>query len=164
MNYDNFNDVFNYYNKNIFPYVSHNFPAISFDDYIRRFSYLSCGKWIRDMETLKISRVVIGIDPKKLAKKFRHKCVTYNFTTKPEEGYQRIIYQYSPTLHFEMTIWIWPEHNKINSYGFLIVCYNDIVEYKKFIKTIWKMRLTGNTDEKPIPTGFNMPMGTGFKV
>lgn len=162
MNYDTFNKIFDYHRKDIFPHLRHVFSATSFDDYLRRFSFLPHGKWLRDMEKVKVSRVTLPLDPVKLVKKFKDKCVTYNSPSKPDEGYQRAIYQVSPTLHFEMTMWIWIEHEEIQSYAFLIVCYNDEQEYNKFVDTIWDLKREGNTEDKRTPYGFNALLNPGF--
>lgn len=159
MNYDHANKIFDYYRKNIFPHFTHNFAATSFDDYLRKFSFISDGKWLRDMEKVKVTRIAVGLNPDKLVKKFKDQCITYNSPAKPDEGYQRAIYQVSPTLHFEMTMWIWIEHEEIQSYAFLIVCYNDEQEYNKFVDTIWELRREGNTEDKPNPYGFTQPLG-----
>lgn len=160
MNYNHSNKTFDYYRKNIFPHLTHNFSATSFDDYLRKFSFVSSGKWLRDMEKVRVTRITLGLNPDDLVKKFKKQCVTYNSPAKPDEGYQRAIYQISPTLHFEMTMWIWIEHEDIQSYAFLIVCYSDEQEYTKFMDTIWELRREGNTEDKPLPTGFN-PTGFG---
>lgn len=161
MNYTHCNKIFDFFNKRLFPHLSHNFTALSFDEYLKNFSYIPKGKWLRDMEYVKVARIVVGLDPEKLAKHFKHNCVTYNTPSKPEEGYQRVIYQVSPTLHFEAAIWLWVEHEEVQSYAFLIVCYNDVDEYKKFVDVIWKFKLEGDSQDKPVPSGFN-PGRTGF--
>lgn len=85
MNYDNHNKIFDYYRKSIFPHLVHNFSVTSFDDYLRKFSFISYGKWLRDMEKVKVSRITIPVDPNKLVKKFKDQCITYNSPAKPEE-------------------------------------------------------------------------------
>lgn len=154
MNYDHCNKMFDFYRKSIFPSFKHVFPASSFDDYLRKFSFIPSGKWLQDMEKVKVTRITFGIDPEKLVKKFEDQCVTYNSPSKPDEGYQRAIYQISPTLHFEMTMWIWMEHEEVQSYSFLIVCYNDEKEFLEFIDSVWQIRQEGNTEDKPKPYGF----------
>lgn len=161
MNYDHCNKIFDFYRKHIFPHFTSNFSVASFDEYLRRFSYIPQGKWLRDMEKVKVSRVSVGLDPEKLVKKFKHHCVTYNSPLKPDEGYQRAIYQVSPTLHFEMSVWIWIQHEEVQSYALIIVCYNDEKEYTEFVDTICKFRREGNTEDKPLPTGFK-PITAGF--
>lgn len=113
------------------------------------------------MEKIKITRVMFPIDPEKLVKEFAKQCVTYNSPLKPDEGMQRVIYQHSPTLHFEAAFWAWVEHEIVQSYASLIVCYNDEREFDNFLEIMWKMRREGNTEDKPLPTGFN-PTGVGF--
>jgi len=161
MNYDTCNDIFDYYRTDIFPHLTHVFSATSFDDYLRRFSFLPQGKWLREMEKVKVARVTLPLDPVQLVKKFKDRCVTYNSPSKPDEGYQKVIYQVSPTLHFEMTIWIWVEYEIVHSYSFLIACYHDEKEYSSFIDSIWDLRMKGNTEDKPQPTGFNASGGFG---
>jgi hypothetical protein len=161
MNYDHNNKIFNYYRDNIFFQLSHNFQAVSFDDYLKKFSYIPSGKWLQDMEQVKFMRVPLAIHPERLVKKFKNKCITYNSPLKPEDGLQRAIYQYSPTLHFEVAFWIWVEHDIVQSYASIIVCYNNETEFDNFLHILWEMRREGNTENKPQPTGFNP---AGFTV
>ncbi len=161
MNYDHSNKIYEFYRNRLSSYFIHQFQAASFEDYLKKFSFLQSGKWLRDMEKIKISRIVFPIDPEKLAKKFSKQCVTYNAPAKPEDGLQRVIYQLSPTLHFETAFWAWIEHDIVQSYATILVCYNDDSEFDHFQEIVWKMRREGNTEDKPLPTGFN-PTSVGF--
>lgn len=154
MNYDHLNQVYDYWRKDIFPHLEHHFHAVSFEDYLKRFAYLPSGKWIRDSETVKLSRVGFAIDPKKFVTKYKAHCVTYNAPAKPEEGVQRVIYQMSPTLHLEMAVWIWVEHDNLQAYSSVFICYNDRAEYTKFMDELYKIRRTGNTEDKQVKAGF----------
>ncbi len=108
------------------------------------------------MEKVKVTRVTFGIQPEWLAKKFADNCITYNSPAKPEEGVQRVIYQYSPTLHFEAAYWLWVEHEEVQSYASIFVCFHEKDEFNKLIDLLWKNRTEGNTEDKPLPTGFNL--------
>lgn len=55
-----------------------------------------------------------------------------------------------------MSMWIWIEHEVVQSYAFLIACYNDESEYSDFLNTIWKLRMEGNTEDKPSQSGFGL--------
>lgn len=154
MNYNHTNKVFEYYRKKIFPALSHRFPTLSFDAYLQRFSFLPSGKWLRDFESVKVARHQVPIDPEKLIKKYKENCVSHFVPGKPEEGIVKVVYQLSPTLHFETSIWIWIEHETVQSYAYNIICYNNPEEYLDFIDDLWKIRKEGNTDDKPMPTGF----------
>ena len=113
------------------------------------------------MEKIKLGKAMFAIDPEKLVKKFVNQCVTYNSPSKPDEGLQRVIYQHSPTLHFEAAFWAWVEHEIVQSYASVIVCYGDEKEFDQFMEILWKMRREGNTEDKPQPAGFN-PTSVGF--
>ena len=154
MNYNNLNSVYDYWNKDMLPYLSHNFTVASFDDYLKRMAYLPTCKWIYDGEKIKITRIPFAIDPKKFVKKYKDVCVTYNCPIRPEDGFQRIIYQISPTIHLEISIWIWIEHKVLQSYAFVFICYHDENEYFKFVDDIHKMRREGDTEEKNVKGGF----------
>lgn len=155
MNYNHLNKVYSYWRKKIVPHLSHNFTVSSFDDYLKRFSCLPSGQWIHDLDELKLNRVGFAIDPEKFVKKYAQYCVTHNAPTKVEDGIQRVIYQLSPTFHIEMGIWIWIEHDEIQSYGSLFTAYKDESELLEFADELYsKMKREGNTEEKSTPSGF----------
>jgi hypothetical protein len=159
MNYDHLNKVYDFWRNDIFPHLSHNFTVISFDDYLRRFSYLPSGKWLKNMEKVKLNRVGFAVDSQKFVKRFKQCCITYNPPIKVEDGLQRIIYQISATLHVELIIWTWIEHDVLQNYGSLFACYGNEDEYLQFIDDVYlKMHQEGNTEENPNRPGFiNMP-------
>jgi hypothetical protein len=148
MNYTHLNQTHEYWRNNIFPHLIHNFPTVSFDDYLRKFAHLPHGKWIKDMEKVKMNRIPIAFDPESFVKNYKKHCVTYNAPVKPEEGWQRVIYQMSPTLHVEFAFWVWVEHNEVQSYGTAFACYHAEKEYLDFVDELWKIRREGNTEEK----------------
>lgn len=154
MNYDNCNKIQEYWRKKLSPFIHHNFTVTSFDDYLKRFSFLPSGKWLRDMECVKLSKLSFAVDPERFIKKYHDRCVTYNCPIKLEDGFQRIIYQISPTLHLESGVWLWVEHEYVQSYISLLICYNNEDEYSDFINEIWKIRREGNTEDKPTQAGF----------
>lgn len=106
------------------------------------------------MEKVKLLRTAFAVDPEKLCEMYKDNCVTYNCPVKAEDGIQRVIYQVSPTLHFEAALWIWVEHDVVNSYASVFVCYHEEEEYLKFLDVIWEMRREGNTEEKQRHPGF----------
>ena len=163
MNYNHLHKIHSYWNKEIFPHFSHHYTAISFDDYLRRFAYLPSGKWLKNMDKIKICRIPIAVDSKKFVKKYKEFCVTYNAPVKVEDGLQRVIYQLSPTLHFEAAFWVWIEHEEIQSYVTVFVCYHDVVEYLNLMDELWKLKLEGNTEEKPLPPGFGITQVVDLK-
>ena len=154
MNYDQLNKIELYWRKKLLPSLSHQYTTTSFDDYLRRFAFLPSGKWLRDLEVVRLARTFFPIDEEKFVKKYKDHCVTYNAPMKPEDGLQRVIYQISPTLHAEMAIWIWVEYDIVQSYGCIFACYNNEEEYHNFCNEIWKMRKEGDTEEKPMKAGF----------
>jgi len=153
MNYDNQTKVHDYWRAKISLHFSHKFTAISFDDYMRRFSFLPSGKWLRDMECIKITRVFFQLDPVAFVEKYAKQCVTYNAPVKQEDGIQRVIYQISPTLHVEAAFWVWMEQEVIQSYAALFACYHDEAEYGKFLEELYPIRRIGNTEDTA-PKGF----------
>lgn len=152
MNYDHLNQVHEYWRNKIFPHLVHNYTSSSFDDYLRKFSFLPHGKWIKDVEKVKMNRIPIAFDPEAFVKKYKKHCVTYNAPIKPEDGLQRAIYQLSPTLHSELALWAWVEHNQLQSYAVAFACYHSEDEYLEYVDDLWKIRREGNTEEKM--TGF----------
>lgn len=138
----------------MFPYFQHVFSTPSFDDYLRKFSFLPSGKWIRDLDHLKLTRVPFAVEPERLVKEYTKHCVTYNAPIKTEDGIQRVIYQMSPTLHFEAAFWVWIEHKIVQSYASLFVCYHNEDEYTDFIDAMYDLRREGNTEDKPTHPGF----------
>jgi len=154
MNYNHLNKVYDYWRKDILPNLSHNFTVSSFDDYLKKFSFLPSGKWLRDMESVNAARLGFAIDPKKFVKKYKDHCITYSAPVKPEDGIQRAIYQISPTLHAEVAIWGWIEHDVLQSYASMFICYKLEEEFRDFSEELYKMKKEGNTDEKPTKSGF----------
>jgi hypothetical protein len=160
MNYTHLNKVYDYWSKDILPHLSHIFTIGGFDDYLKRFSYLPSGKWIKDLEKIKLTRLGFAIDPKQFVTKYKNVCVAYNSPIKPEDGIQRVIYQISSTLHVEIGIWIWVEHETLQSYASVFSCYHDDIEYQKFVDELLKMKREGNTEEKTMK-GFASLMRPG---
>ena len=155
MNYDHLNQVYDYWRKDIRPYLSHNFTVTSFDDYLKRFAYLPSGHWLREMELVRLNRLGFAIDPEKFVKRYKDACISYNAPMKPEDGIQRIIYQLSPTLHVEMALWVWMEQEVVQSYGSVFACYHVEEEFAKFTDELYhKMLKKGNTEDKRKPAGF----------
>lgn len=153
MNYTHLNRLHEHW-QSLSHYFTHNFTVTSFEDYIRKISFLPSCKWIQHMDSVKATRTLFVVDPEKFSKKYSKYCVTYNNPLKPEEGYQRVIYQMSPTLHVEAVFFGWMEHDNINSYVGTLSYYNDEKEYASFIKEMYKIKLEGNTEDKPKPSGF----------
>lgn len=155
MNFDHLNKVYDFWRGDILPNLSHCFTIDSFNEYLKRFSFLPSGKWLKDMEVVKLNRIGFAVDPKKFSKKYKHTCVAYNAPIKPEDGLQRIIYQISPTLHVEMALWIWVEQDELHHYGSIFACYGDEQEFLTFVDDLYKkMRKEGNTEDKQKPSGF----------
>jgi len=149
MNYDNLNQVHDYWISNIFPYLTHHLPISSFDDYLKRVSFLPSCKWLRDLDEVKILRVPFLVDPSLFAEKYKKQCVAYACPSKPEDGIHRVVYQISLTLHVETAIYIWMESKMVQSYMAMFVCFKDEKELKKFFEDITYMRRTGDTEENP---------------
>ena len=148
MNYDQLNQVYDFWRKDILPNLSHKFTVDSFNEYLKRFSFLPSGKWLKDMEKVKLNRIGFAVDSKKFAKQYKDCCVAYNAPMKPEDGLQRIIYQISPTLHVESSLWIWIEKNELQQYTSLFAAYHDEEEFLVFVDDLYKkMRKEGNTED-----------------
>jgi hypothetical protein len=155
MNYDQLNQIHDYWYEDVAPHLVHQYTVTSFDDYLRKFSFLPSGKWLHDMENLKLRRIIFLVDPIKFAKKYKEFCVTYNAPVKAEDGFQRVIYQLSPTMHIEAAFYVWIEHKIVQSYVTPFVCHNVGVEkeYATLIKDLYKIRREGNTEDKPKSIG-----------
>ena len=162
MNYDHLNQIHEFWRNDVFPDLVHRHSVSSFDDYLRKFSFLPSCKWIQQMEKVKLSRVPFAVIPQDFVKKYKAHCVTYNAPAKPEDGLQRAIYQLSPTLHFEAAFWAWIENKLVHSYVMVFVCYNDEKEYLDFVDDLYEIRRTGNTEDKQILPGFMGMQPIGF--
>ena len=155
MNFDHLNQTYDFWRRNILPSLTHHFAVESYNEYLKRFSFLPSGKWLKDLETAKLNRVGFAIDPVRFVEKYKHACVAHNAPGKPEDGVQRIIYQISPTLHVEMALWIWIEHKTVQYYGLVCACYGDEKEFLNFADDLYKkMRKEGNSEDKVSPAGF----------
>ena len=148
MNYDHLNTVYEFFRKDVLPNLTHSFNVDSFNRYLNLFSFLPSGKWLRDIEKAKLSRIDFAVDCKKLVRELKDKCVAYNTPIKPEDGRQRIIYQISPTLHIEVTVWIWMEQKDYSNMPRVLAAYNDEQEFLRWVDDIYKrMRKRGNTED-----------------
>ena len=153
MNYDHINQIHDYLTKEIRPHVKNNFQVASFDEYLKKFSFLKSGKWLKDMESVRLSRSSVAYDPVEFLKRYGKQSVAVNVTTNPEHGQIRIILQLSPTLHLDCVLWAWIEHNKLQSYLGFLACHNTDKEFDAFIAECHDLRRTGNTEERN--TGFH---------
>ena len=152
MNFDHLNTVYDFWRKDILPNLIHVFTVDSFNEYLKRFAFCPSGKWLRDMEKVKLNRIGFAVDCKKFAKEYKDSCVAYNAPVKPEDGLQRIIYQISPTLHVEMALWAWVENKELQQYGGIFACYNNEQEFLAFVDELYrKMRKKGNTEDSENP-------------
>ena len=160
MNYTHLSETHTYWMDNIFPHLSHNFQAGTFEHYLGRFAYLPSGKWLKDAEKVKTSRITVALDPIALVKKYKSVCVTYNTPAKPEEGVVRVIYQVSPTMHMEAAFWIWVENNVVQSYAMVFACYNNEKEYLSLLKDLRPLYRSGDSADKPNNGFFGNPVAS----
>ena len=154
MNYNHLNKISEYVQTNLLPHFESRLTVQSFEDYLKRFSGIPRGRWMRDLDSLQISRTIFAVDPSALAEQYKPHCVAHLTPMKPDEGAHRVIYQMSPTLHFEMAVLLWVEHDVVNSFASVTACYKNMKEYLEFCSEIWKLRRTGNTADAASPVGF----------
>ena len=159
MNYDNLNKIHDYWWENLLPNFRHLYTVTSFDEYLKKFSFLPSGRWLHEYEKIKLARTSFLVEPAKFAEKYKKYCVTYNAPMKPEDGIQRVIYQLSSTLHIEAGFWVWIENKEIQAYASVFVCYNDEKEYIKFIEDLYEFRQKGDTEERKKPVGLAAAFG-----
>lgn len=154
MNYEHLTKMHNRWKDDFFPYIDHSITVTSFDDYLKKMSFLPPCKWLRDLDQIKILRIQFACDPSKFAKHYQEKCVAYCSPARQEDGFQRIIYQISPTLHVEAAYWSWVENENAQAHLTLMAYFHDTKEFTEFLDTVYEFRCTGNTEDKPTPTGF----------
>ena len=159
MNYDHLNLTFDYWLK-IRSSLSTKLQVNSFDDYLKKLSFLKSYKWLRDMESIKIARPPLALDPEAFIKLYGNKCIAVHVPGRPEEGMMRAIFQISTTLHVEVSLMVWIENNKLNSYIALVICHRDDDELFEFLKIIKPLQRKGNTEERA--TGFHGHIPAGM--
>ena len=147
MNYEYNNRIHKYWIEEVFPYLQHHITVGSFDDYLKRISFLPCGKWLKEFSSVKLLRLPLLIDPAAFVKTYEEHCVTYCCPTKPEDSFQRIIYQMSPTLHMEVALYAFMEKENIQTYATMFICFENKEELLKFLDAAYLMRRKGNTDD-----------------
>lgn len=147
MNYDHLNEINSFWLKEIFPNLQHHITVNSFDDYLKKFSFLPSGKWLRDFEHVKVLRMPFVVDPSGFTKNYKKNCVAYCCPTKPDEGFVRIIYQISPTLHLESMFCSWIENKQLQSYMSMVACFKDEKELLHFLKEVEPLHRKGDTEE-----------------
>lgn len=157
MNYDHANKIQKYLEEQIWPHLVHRFTTLSFDDYLKRFSRLPSGKWLADMEKAKVLRPAMSFNPETFFKRYNDNCVTYNTPLTPNDGIQRVIYQFSTTCHVEVVLWVWIEHDLIHSHLNSIVCFNDENEFNDLMTELAELKIEGNTEDKSPTLGFSNP-------
>jgi hypothetical protein len=126
----------------------------SFDDYLKRFSFLPSGKWLREMESVKVLRIPFSCDAPMFSSVFKKNCIAYCCPSDPEEGFHRAIYQISPTLHLEAAFWIWIQNEESQSYVSIMCCFQQERELEKFMHKICEYKKVGNTDDRSGTSGF----------
>ena len=151
MNYDQYSDIEKHYTNKIYPHLHQRFNTISFVEYLKYISYCSTFKWVKSPDTCYLTHFKIPIDAEKFVAKYEDKCVNFYSPMKPEDGYMRIIYQISPTLHMEMGYWIWMETHTIHSYLMPVICYSNRKEYDNFKLSIQKFIKIGDTQDTNRP-------------
>lgn len=159
MNYDYLNKIHEHWINDIFPHLSHHMTVNSFDDYLKKISFLKCGKWLKDFDDVKLIRVPFTCDPAEFTSQLKDHCVAYCCPTKPEDGMHRIIYQISPTLHVEAALTMWVEREELQSFISMFICFQNEKELKKFLDKMYKIKRSGDTSDKSDKSGF-----AGFKV
>jgi len=119
-------------------------------------SFTPHGKWIKEFGEFpsNITKIQMFIAPVQFVKKYEKQCVTFNPPLKPEEGFGKAIYQFSPTLHAETLLFCWYENNQVHSYITLLVLFKKKEELDKFVEEILPMRKVGNTEQRT-HTGFS---------
>ena len=150
MDYDKLNQVHDYWVEEIFPHLSHHMAISSFDDYLKRVSFLPACHWLREMNLIKVLRVPFVVDPAKFVFTYKKHCVAYACPAKAEDGVHRIIYQISPTLHLEAALWVWVENKDTNAYLSMFICFKEDKELIKFFTEVTPIRKTGNTEENKL--------------
>ena len=154
MNYDYLNQTHDYWIKNIFPNLHHHLTITSFDDYLKRMSFLPCGKWLQNLDSVQIIRIPFVVDPILFTSKYKSHCVTYCCPAKPEDGIHRIIYQMSPMLHVEAALWAYSERKQVHFHISLFVCFHNKQEIIKLFEEITPMRRSGDTEDMSGTSGF----------
>jgi len=159
MNYDHVNKTYDFWAKSIRPHLTTKFQVTSFDDYLKKLSFCKTYRWLREMESVKLTRLPMALDPVAFVKKYSEKCIAVNPPARPEDGMQRMIFQISPTLHIEAGLWAWVENNELHSYLGMMICHKTDEELTEFLTEVEPLRRTGNTEERN--TGFHPggPMG-----
>lgn len=157
MNYDHVNKTYEYWMK-LRPLLTQRFQVSSFDDYLKKLSFCKSYKWLRDMETVKIARPPLAIDPEGFLELHKDKCIAFLPPLRPEDGMGRIIFQISPTLHVETVVLAWVENNTLQSYLALVICHRDDEELFSFLASLNHLRRSGNTEERN--TGFHGMLST----
>ena len=148
MNYNHINEVNDHWEQNINAYLHNRFNVSSFSEYIKCISNLKTFNWVKDVDSFKMIVANTPVDIKKFVTQYEDKCITYYKPPKPEEGYFRIIYQISPTLHIETPCWIWSENDEVHSYLMFVSLYKHREEYDEFMSEIKKIRKEGDTNKK----------------
>jgi hypothetical protein len=155
MNYDHINKMQSYWESDVLPHLIQRINCLSFGEYIERFSRVSSGRWIRDLQSggLNASRSFSNYDCGKYLQHFKNQCVTHFPSEKQEEGIHKFVHQMSATLHITSVAWFWIEREELQAHLSLFSFYNDFEEYKEFLKLIEPFKLAGDTG-KPGSGGF----------
>lgn len=148
MNYDHFNELNEYWIEKIKPLTEIKFNVGSFSSYLNQIGFLPTFKWLKSPDSCFITSHTLAISPEEYLQKYKNKIVTSYKPIKAEEGFQRFIHQISSTLHVESVMWAWVENNNVNSYLSTVICYKDKNEFDKFLKELWNMRRTGDSQSR----------------
>lgn len=146
MNYDNVNKTGDYWKEKIAPNLQTVMYFSSFEYYLKRMSGLPSGKWLEDSVNVMFLKIPYLLDTELFLSHYKKKCVSFITPPKPEDGVHRIIYQISPTLHVEASLWMWIEKNEVYSYVGVFACANKYADYMKFCNEVEKFKHIGDTE------------------
>lgn len=148
MNFDHVNKVSDYTRNLIMPNLTNRMPISDFGHYLSRMVDSPSCAWMKtDLRAYPINYFV---DPVAFTKKYAKKCIAFMGTMNPQDGSMNMVYQISPTFHVLARLYHWIEQDKVRAYLMLTCAFRDQDEYLKFFDENKTLRLTGDTEEKPL--------------
>lgn len=147
MNFTQINDVGNFINKHL-KYLHNHITCKSMDDYLNEIHFLKKFAWLKECHTVMRSHALYKTED--FLKRFEKKCVSVYSPRTPEDGILKIIYQISPTIHLEASLFAWFEVNEVYSYIYFVAMFNNINEYIELLDSIKDIQQFGQTGENKL--------------
>jgi hypothetical protein len=150
MNYDQVNKLSDYILDEVIPllHITHSYTG--FGEYVDSFRRTKSGRWMKKYSIIPLFPATYCVNTVEFLTRFNKQMVCFYGNERPEDGMLGLIFQFTPTLHMNGKLYIWFEHEKVNSYIAPQILFDDIKEYLKFVNDNKDLKMLGNTQDRDL--------------